>query len=427
MQQAVYTPPPVSELHFYSCVEDYIDEEELLQKLLYTLTESFCREIREVMHNFWSLNTDVFFEVLSRLPTKCLLGLKCVCKGWHRLLSDRLFIKSQSQQREPIFGFFFQHRFHWCLDDIKTINHIPVESEGLQQRVFRFLPEDVVVMASCNGLVCLRSCYPFKDPSIYVCNPLNREWIRLDWTKADKETSIALVFDPCREPIGHSTNFKLVQVQQCEAGAEDFYFSFDIYSSDTGDWRTSKEICLCNDRLYKNKGTLIGGILHWLTNGDEILTFNIENELSWLISVPISAATLDSVPEACIGESDGKLHYVMVSENGFHVWCLEDYFEFHWTLKHSKSLDAMEEEHPEFLCNLQVRVTQRLADSTPWMDPLAFKDGYVLMRVCTNIYLYHVNTNKMKKVCGQNEMGTCSTFNPIVLPYSLSLVPLSWA
>ncbi|XP_044466750.1 F-box protein At5g49610-like isoform X2 [Mangifera indica] len=381
------------------------------------------------MDNIWSSNTDIFFDVLSRFPTKCLLNLRCVCKGWYCLISDRLFIKFQSQQREPLFGFFFQQRYQWCLDDIRTINHIPVESEaGLQQSVFSFLPEEVVVLASCNGLVCLRSCYPFRDPFIYVCNPLNKEWIRLGLAKADKETTIALVFDPIREPIGQSANFKLVQVQQYEAGDEEFFFSFDIYSSDTGDWRKSKEICHCNDRLYKNKGTLIGGILHWLTDGDEILTFNVENELSWLISVPISAATLDSIPEACIGEYDGKLHYVMVSENGLHVWCLEDYFEFQWTLKHSKTLDELEEEHPEFFCNLRVRVGQRkFFESTPWMDPLAFKDGYLLMRVCSNIYLYHVDTNKMKEVCALNELGTYSTFNPIVLPYSLSLVPLNWA
>ncbi|KAJ0048760.1 hypothetical protein Pint_16533 [Pistacia integerrima] len=219
---------------------------------------------------FGSSNTDIFFNVITRLQTKCLLKVKCVCKGWYHLLSNRVFIKCQLQQQEPIFGFFFQQRFKWSSDDRDIINHIPVDSKaGLQWRIFSFLLENI--------------------PSI----------------------------------------------------------------------------------LYKNKSTLIGGILHWSTDGDEILTFNVENELSWLISVPISTATLSSV--------------------------------------------------------CRVRVTKILGDElSPWMDPLAFKDGYLLMMVCTSIYLYNVDTNEMKRVCRVNELSSGSYFNPIVLPYSLSLAPLSW-
>lgn len=380
------------------------------------------------IENFGLLDDDVFFDVLSRLPAKCLLRLKSVCKGWCRLISDRIFIKVQSQTLEPIVGFLIQQRFQWCSDDIKIITHIPVElgSAALQQSVFSFLPDDVVVLSSCNGLVCCRSCFPFSDPAIYVCNPVNKDWIKLKWTKPDKEDSVVLVFDPCQDMVDCSTNFKLVRVRQFETASEDLYFSFDIYCSSTGAWRVSQEICYCSDKLLKNKGIYVGGILHWLTDGDEILTFNVENELSWLISVPVSAAQIESDYQSCVGESDGQLYYVMISENGLQFWFLEDYFEFKWNLKYSKTLEVLEEEHPNFLCNLHERVRRRpTIDSNPWMDPLAFRDGILLIRVCAKIFLYHVETNKMNEVCYFSGLGTYSSYLPTVLPYSLSLVRLT--
>ncbi|KDP45805.1 hypothetical protein JCGZ_17412 [Jatropha curcas] len=381
------------------------------------------------MKNFESLTTDITFDVLSRLPTKRLIELKTVSKGWKQLITNPLFIKVQSQKEEPLSGFFFQQRFQWCEIDIKTINYIPVKlKEGieLQNGCFDFLSQEVVLLTSCNGLICCRSCFPFENPSLFVCNPLNREWIKLDWINPDKENSIALAFDPSKDLVDNSANFKLVRVSQKQAEEEGFYFSFDIYSSETKSWKLSNEICCCNNNFYKNKGVFIGGILHWLTDGDQILTFMVENELAWLISTPLPSTEFNSVPEACIGESEGKLYYIIISEEGIHVWFLEHYFEFNWSLKHSKTLAVMEQENPQFLCNLQERVKQRLTnDFSPWMDPIAFKDGILLLRVSNTVYLYHIERSKMEKVSDISKFGTNSIMSsPIVLPYSMSLVPL---
>lgn len=385
----------------------------------------FLFEFQE-MENFGGLNSDIPFDVLSRLSAKELVGFKSVSKGWQHLISDRSFIRVQSQKKEPLSGFFCQQRYRWSYDDIKTISYIPVGREGaeLRQNVFDFLPQDVVVLTSCNGLVCCRSCVPFEEPTIYVCNPLNKEWNRMDWARPDKEDSIALAFDPFQDFTENSTNFKVVRVLQFGDDQKEVYFAFDVYSSKTRKWKLSKEICWCSSNLYKNKGVFIGGVLHWLTDGDKILTFNVENELAWLISAPIPATEFNSVPEACIGESKGRLHYIMISEEGLHVWFLEDYFDFKWSLKHSKTLAEMEKEHAQSFCNLYERVTQRLTfDNSPWMDPLAFKDRVLLLRVSNTIYLYHIETSKMEKFCENSRFGTNSLFCPTVVPYSMSLVP----
>ncbi|OMP01777.1 hypothetical protein COLO4_11599 [Corchorus olitorius] len=349
------------------------------------------------------------------------------------------------QKREPLSGFFFQQKYNICRWDITTISYIAVEKQDVEvhQTVFNFLPEPVVVLASYNGLVCCRSCFIFRDPCfyscnplnkdfgglcLYICNPLNKEWIRLKWDEPDIGNSFGLALGSSRDPIGTSNNFKLIRVVKSRksnvAG-----FSFDIYSSDIGAWKESEEICRCYYNLYKNSGIFVEGVLHWLTDGvkAKVLTFNVERELSWLVSVPLPSTEFVSIPEACIGDSEGKLHYILISEYGLHVWFLEDIFESRWSLKLSKTLEELEVEHSDFFCNLREKATQRLAvNEHPWIDPLAFKDGNLLMRHDSMFFLYNIYTNKMKKLCELNKLGT-GFIRCAVVPFSSSLVPLNQA
>ncbi|KAK8503519.1 hypothetical protein V6N13_094653 [Hibiscus sabdariffa] len=382
--------------------------------------------------NLGELNNDIPFDVLSRLPTKYMPRLKCVCRGWNRLISDPIFMKVQSQKREPVSGFIFQRRYRWRDEDTTTVTYIPVGKQDAEaelfQTVFDFLPEHVVVLSSCNGLVCCRSCFPKVDPCFYICNPLNHEWIRLEWDdETNREDTFALAFDPCKDILGTSAKFKLVKVKQVETEADVSCFSIDMYTSDTRAWKKSVGICKCNSNLYENRGLFVEGVLHWLTDGDEILTFHVEIDLTWLVSVPLPADEFSSIPETCIGDSDGKLHYIIVSQYGLQVWCIEDYFESRWSLKISKTLEEMEEQHTQLLYNFRQRVTERLSvGMEPWVDLLAFKDGYLLMRYSLKIMLYNIDTNTMQLLCSDSKLGTPSILSTVV-PYSFSLAPLNHA
>ncbi|KAL5547417.1 hypothetical protein UlMin_002648 [Ulmus minor] len=377
----------------------------------------------------YMINDDISFNVLSRLPAKALIGLKCVSREWHNLISDRCFIQAQLERNKlTISGFIFQEKLLWYHQDKQGISYIPVGKESFQlhTRVFDFLPEDVVILSSCNGLVCCRSLFPSDDPSIYICNPLNKEWSRMRVATLDHDTIIALAFDAFENPIKVSTNFKMVRIfREVEAENGEVNFTFAIYSSETSLWRKSNERCICKKDLVKKKGIYIKGVFYWLTNGNEILTFDVENELSCIISVPVPAEEFMTIPQACIGESEGQLCYVMITEEGLHLWCLEDSFESKWALKSSKSLQKMEEEYPQFFYNLQVRVMEGTRNyETAWINPLSFQDGILFMRVSAKIYLHHFETGKVQKVCEVSELGLSSMFFPAVLPYSLSLVPL---
>jgi len=395
-------------------------------------------------HGF--LNTDALFEVLSRLTVKALLGMKSTSTEWYKLISSPSFIKAQLEKKGLVLsGFIFQEKYLLANEDIKTISYINIppldhhhpntRSEALvNQKILSFLPEDVVVLASCNGLICCRSCFLFStaNPTLYICNPTNREWTSLACLNYCRSDRIALAVDHNYTDI--PAKFNLIRVKQVkntneeeEEEDEEQYLTFEIYSSETKLWKKSDEVCRCDNNLIKNNGVYAAGVLHWLTDGDEILTFDFKNELSCLISVPIPSSEFRTKPEACIGESKGILHYVIVSEMGLQVWCLQDYYDVQWELKFSKSLEEIERENPNFFLNLKNRVLQRVVDDSPWMNPMGFQDGVLLIKVCVNLYLYDIEKDKVVQACNLQDLSSNYTPCPTVLAYSLSLVPLNKA
>ncbi|KAF4348725.1 hypothetical protein G4B88_000539 [Cannabis sativa] len=347
------------------------------------------------MRKIRCLNNDVFFEVLSLLPTKTLFQLKCVSKAWNNLISDRSFIQSQLQRTKlSISGFIFQDKFPWLNKDIKTVTYIPVDEEDFQfkHKIFDFLPEDVVVLSSCHGLICCRSCFPTQDPTIYICNPLNKEMTKLSWNSLGNDSIISLAFDPSQNSIDISTEFKLVTVEAFEIGGEE----------------EQEE----KSNILNNKSIFVKGILYWQTDGDNILTFDLDKELSWLISVPIPATEFKTIPQTVLKKDFiYGVSRTLSSLNGhLSIW---------------KSLEMMEKEFPKLFYNLRGRVMQDVSIcDTPWMNPMAFNGGILLLRVSAKIYLYHFESGKMEVVCVAPKLGLSAMFQPILLPYSMSLVPL---
>lgn len=399
------------------------------------------------MKRRWFANDDIPTNILSRLTAKKLQNLKNVSKDWRNLVSDRSFISIQllHGKREAVCGFFFQEIFQFTDDEgnDSTITYIPIDSHThtleVKRFVLNFLPENVVIMSLNNGLLCCRSCFPISHPRVYVCNPLNRQYATVkcpDYMSQD--SSIALVFDPSQNPIDKSTDFKLVALSKVEMDEEgedgddeeeeERPLLFDVYSSKTGLWTRSKEFCPCNFDLSKNKGVLVEGVLYWHTDACKILMFDPENEFSLLISCPLPMTQFDSVPETCIGESQGKLWYVIISEDGLQLWTLGDSITSQWDLSVSIPLDDFENENPVVGYKLSEKVKSRVSnDSVAWIEPLAFKDGMLLLRVSAVVYQFQFETRMLKRLCDVSSLGPKSMFSPIVVPYAMSLVPIGEA
>nr|POF26864.1 hypothetical protein CFP56_45598 [Quercus suber] len=109
--------------------------------------------------------------------------------------------------------------------------------------------------------------------------------------------------------------------------------------TETGKWKTSMEVCHCKDDLNENKYIHIKGRFYWLTNKQRIITFDLEEELSGVIIAPGPMLRDGVQTSACLGDSDGYLHYACVDESDLRVWMLKDRLKLDWVLKHQLNLD----------------------------------------------------------------------------------------
>nr|GLL46632.1 F-box protein At5g49610-like [Ipomoea trifida] len=387
----------------------------------------------EETRELW-LPHSLLVEVLWRLPSKTLAWVRFVSKEWKNIVSDRTFIKLQLKPREQLSGFFFQGRYEWSDGDVKSVSYISVDRDftKVEKAVLNFLPENVVILSSSNGLICCRSSFPCSKPVLYVCNPLNREWITLQWPNLPKDSSTALIFEPFKSQIDVSTDFQVVTVCQTyieedeDEDEDGVQFSFNIYSSQTKLWTKSTEICVCGHNLQKKGCAFVEGVIFWLTNGDHILMFDPEKELSCLVMQPFPASQLNFRPGMCVGEAEGRLQYVLFSEDGLQLWELEDMFSSHWSVKHFISLEELERENPKCMYHISEKLESHLTtDTFPWINPLSFKDTTLLLRISTNIYAFNFDTKKAKLLCPYSALGPNSMFSPIVIPYTMSLVPIA--
>ncbi|OEL12803.1 hypothetical protein BAE44_0026175, partial [Dichanthelium oligosanthes] len=109
------------------------------------------------------LPEDVIFDVLARLPVKTLCRFRCVCKGWHALISDPAFAAAQRSRAAPLVA---GHRFgravsgeykvvrcsrYRCLTrhDRRPLEITTVGASG--EPTWRRLPAQPAFTCSCHG------------------------------------------------------------------------------------------------------------------------------------------------------------------------------------------------------------------------------------------------------------------------------------
>ena len=91
------------------------------------------------------------------------------------------------------------------------------------------------------------------------------------------DPAVVLVFEPSL--LNFIADYKLV----CAFLSELDGYEFEIYSSEKGSWRTSKEICFANRKLLPKSGVYVNGTIYWLlTQG--ITAFDVNSERSQLLS-----------------------------------------------------------------------------------------------------------------------------------------------
>ncbi|KAK4266436.1 hypothetical protein QN277_027358 [Acacia crassicarpa] len=224
-------------------------------------------------------------EILSRLPVRSVLQLRCVCKSWKSLISDPYFVKkhllsstqdpSLNHQRIILSSTAAEFTLKSC--PVRSLfNNLSITSEELNYPVKNKFRHDRIV-GSCNGLLCFAikaECVLLWNPSIRVSKKspsLDNNW------RPGCYTTFGLGYDHI------SDDYKVVAVF-CDPGEHSISETkVKLYSLATNSWRKIQDFP-CGFKPYHDFGKFVSGTLNWpascfLSSG----TVNSTSNPSWVI------------------------------------------------------------------------------------------------------------------------------------------------
>ncbi|XP_057767880.1 F-box protein CPR1-like [Salvia miltiorrhiza] len=228
--------------------------------------------------------SDLFRDILLRLPADSLLRFRAVCKDWRRTIDSSSFIKSHTLYqhhshtptlllRDSVFCRLYSLSLHppltyAHLTRIKTLVRTGVP-------LLRHLPT-----TSCNGLL-LISHYNFTKKWV-VWNPLTREF----HTLPEPDFHIDIPF--AGVGIGYdlsSDDYKVVKIYYWYRDGKIVYTTL-IYSLKTGSWKPIKDFP-CDSILLRSEGVYLDGALHWLSE-NVIMALDLGIEEYRLVLPPLT-------------------------------------------------------------------------------------------------------------------------------------------
>ncbi|KAJ9540956.1 hypothetical protein OSB04_027462 [Centaurea solstitialis] len=236
-------------------------------------------------------------HILRYLPAKALARSRLVSKEWNQWISSPFFAHMQSQYFRKISGFFEDK-------EGGAIRFISLDKSayGVPYPSLLFLPRDVYIRSSCNGLLLCRAID--EETEYFVCNPANRGWIKLPYSSYyhGREPKYVLVYEPSY------LNFEPCYQVVCPFSLPDIVKGpivyFDIYDSKTQSWRISDMICVDLDESnIKSGGVFVNGVVYWETMGGEMLAFDLTNEIYGVQALPIGEG-------GALSKVHGELSYV---------------------------------------------------------------------------------------------------------------------
>ncbi|KAK9933531.1 hypothetical protein M0R45_020726 [Rubus argutus] len=226
--------------------------------------------------NIPQLPQALVMDILSRLSIKAIYNCRCVCKEWLHIICDPQFAHLH-RLRSPI-GILIQTfpRAEYQ----RKLGLIQIEKcAGFNMRVerMRFAPKnslpvgaasEIVLINSCKGLVCMGKG-PLRDGSLYVCNPILGEYIRIPSPDRSNNWRISFV------ALGFSARTNEYKVLQTDSHDEAW-----IYTIGTGVWRSIGKAPSAGAQLPFN--SFLHGALHWVPirfDGSQFIhSFNFERE-----------------------------------------------------------------------------------------------------------------------------------------------------
>ncbi|KAH7865359.1 hypothetical protein Vadar_005606 [Vaccinium darrowii] len=219
-----------------------------------------------------NLPPEIMVEILLRLPVKSLLRLRCVCKSWRSLISQRKFAKTHLSLASSINPDYTHHRLL-----ITNINHdytyqgflsTDVLSVVLSCSLYSILNDTVVqldyplrrdscvgyrgviILGGCDGLMCIKT-----GRTLFLWNPSTRKSKRLP--------SVNMPTD--RVVYGFGRDASIDDYKVVGFGID---FEVKVYTVRTDSWRRIGDFPHGHLLPHRYRsGVFVNGALHWIVCG----------------------------------------------------------------------------------------------------------------------------------------------------------------
>ena len=376
------------------------------------------------MPKLWSENVpnELVYEILTQLPVKSLIRLRCVSKSCNSIISNPNFIKTNFNfNRTKSLSNNNNHNGYLQYTDSsssKELCTVVCNSDRTLTHVSRFespFVDECSIFGSCNGMVCLASADERLSHLIYLWNPSIRKFKMLNATPST----------PRRDYIAlglayHSQNndFKILRIVCREPSAE-----AEIYTLSTDSWR--KVVISEEFEPEPNIGSIFkinekpclffNGALHSLAYSQShyfILSFDVNDERFRNIMLPPLNNLVEMFPDfEQLVVFKEMLAFIVIGKDvdvitGIchicHIWVMKEYGVVESWTKIRVSLDSV---NNFYGCNDNGELLIKNATGLVLFDPSSLNEN-VLAIEDTNWMRY--TTNSMESlVLLDGENGIC--------------------
>ncbi|KAL8492972.1 hypothetical protein ACS0TY_024249 [Phlomoides rotata] len=261
----------------------------------------------------WDIPSELFREILSRVPAGTLLRFRCVSMAWKTTIDDPTFIRL--------------HLHHQIQAPSSTVvGHFILRASPLKHNPCDGWTKCLV--GSCNGIMMLSDSKGFN----FLWNPLTREFHRLPPVRVMIKKLRGLYLSVCGIGFDCATDdYKVVKIAQVFDPRDRTLKSETlIYCLELDSWRRIKDFPYRISRL--TSGVFLNGALHWISStmrlkcmGDLVVGIDLATEDYRVIPLPVLSG-----PEKPSAKVLGVLGGCLVLSCYYQierlvVWSMKDY------------------------------------------------------------------------------------------------------
>ncbi|PIA48374.1 hypothetical protein AQUCO_01400765v1 [Aquilegia coerulea] len=358
--------------------------------------------------NLCEFTDDIIIEILLRTPAKDLVTSKTVCKRWYNIISDSSFVNTHlhhSNNCRSRKGIILKPSGgdYWRLDEYSTKidrKNMSVEKFNLNI-VIPGKKKSVSIIASCNGLLLLRSYSGSSSchGKFYICNLVTRE-----------STALPRINDPRRR-----RSLETLCVLRCK-----WAFSYDtsverykvfaiwrehVIMLTSGDkkWiNISFPTRICKDYPHITPPVFAERELHWVASQFRNVgamscacSLDVESREFREIELPIYNAYHYAIFAPF--NIKGSISVTIVFDNHLEIWSLAHKANNQWTQNISVSFQSFLKNTPYSLCNICIVGMKEDIDSNDISDmklKIFIPDGDKL--------LYHDLSGELRQIASMN-------------------------